>query len=323
MSTFSPEALAETIDSLASDETVRSLEADPYWPKWDGPWWRMVLLHELGIAGAIPKRAVETLTRSLTASWLPFFPLTLAEVPAGKDPVRSVACHCALGCIYQVLTATGVAVDREIPWIRPWFLRYQLPDGGLNCDEAAYTRPVPRSSVVSTLPALEAILYAAPRPLSDAEVSFLDRGARYLIERRLLRSVSGGGKLMDESWLRPTFPRFYDYDLLRGLAWLVRWARELGRELPEEAVRESVAALEKLAPTGGLVAVGQRAWEPVKTRFLENGAWKSGAPARTFKLLDEVSVVGNMSVWLTRSWFETSRGLAGLRAEGRLARGGR
>src|SRR5579862_4586696 len=95
--TFSREALAETIDYLASDEALRSLEADPYWPKWDSPWWRMVLLHELGIAAAIPARPVEALVRSLVANWLPFFPLTLAEIPAGKDPVRSVACHCALG----------------------------------------------------------------------------------------------------------------------------------------------------------------------------------------------------------------------------------
>jgi hypothetical protein len=39
--------------------------------------------------------------------------------------------------------------------MRPWLRQYQLPDGGLNCDEAACVKSL-KSSMVSTLPPLEA-----------------------------------------------------------------------------------------------------------------------------------------------------------------------
>ena len=40
--------------------------------------------------------------------------------------------------MFQVLAASGIDVERALPWIKPWFVRYQMADGGLNCDEAAY-----------------------------------------------------------------------------------------------------------------------------------------------------------------------------------------
>ena len=64
----------------------------------------------------------------------PDLPDPPGRVPGGADPHRDVSCHCALGSIHQVLAACGVDVDRALPWIRPWFVRYQMADGGLNCD---------------------------------------------------------------------------------------------------------------------------------------------------------------------------------------------
>ena len=152
--TYSSAALDETLAFLGSDEAIAAIQADAYWPKWDSPWWRMLLLHELGLTNQIPEPVVRAVVHALATEYLTTFPFTLDEVPAGKDPARHVACHCQLGTMYQVLVARGVDLDAEVPWIRPWFVRYQLPDGGLNCDEAVYTRPTPRSSVVSTLPPL-------------------------------------------------------------------------------------------------------------------------------------------------------------------------
>src|SRR5687767_8830034 len=147
--------LDDTLRSLESPEAEASIARSAYWPKWDSPWWRMLLLHELGLSARIPDRSVRAMTRAMQQ--LPqVFPSAVEDVPAGVDP-SDIPCHCQLGCMYPVLAAAGVDVDRELPWIRPWFVRYQLPDGGLNCDEAAYARPVPRSSFLSTLPPLEAI----------------------------------------------------------------------------------------------------------------------------------------------------------------------
>ncbi len=302
--------LDETLDYLRSPAALAALDADPYWPKWDGPWWRILLLHEMGLSRDIPPVIVEKLVESLGRHLLPTFPFKLEDVPPGKDPYGNVACHCQLGCVYQVLFASGVDVDARLPWIRPWFLRYQLPDGGLNCDEAAYTKAVPKSSIVSTLPALEAILLCTPRPFTPEEIRFLDRGAQYLIERRLWRSISRGGAVIDESWAKLSFPRFYFYDLLRGLVFLVRYAKRLNRPLPTEAASEAFEIVREHLVDGQL-APRRRAFEGTKTRWRdEDGAWHRGEAARlarSFPLLEAVSEVGTTSPFLTRE-FEEVRG---------------
>ncbi len=308
-------ALAETLATLDSPAAEASIAADPYWPKWESPWWRMTLLHELGGAALIPHRAARALTRALRSHYLPTFPLRPEELPAGVDPYRHVACHCALGTAFQVLAACGVDVDVELPWIRPWLLRYQLPDGGLNCDEAAYTRPTPRSSMVSTLPPLEAVLHCTRRPFTDDEERFLDRGARYLLERRLCRSLSRAGALIDPAWLKPCFPRFYHYDVLRGLAFVVAWAERRGQRLQLAALEEALA--QRLA--GEAEQPVRCAWAGARSKRLEAGAWVMGV-AESFPLLDEVSRSEVAASELGRRWGEVAAGLARLEAAGLLAR---
>lgn len=305
--------IRETRDALASPAAHEALAADPYWPKWDGPWWRMLLLHEMGLGDEIPASLVERLVVSLDENMCHHFPIRAEDVPPGKDGSRDFPCHCQLGCVYQLLAARGVDVDARLPWIRPWFLGWQLPDGGLNCDEAAYTKAVPRSSFVSTLPALEAVLLGTDRPFTPAEEAFLDRGAAYLIERRLWRSLSRGGAVCDEAWQRLTFPRYYHYDLLRGLTFLVRWSQRRGEPLPHEAVAEAVSAISAQLDPDGQLAPGRRACEGARTlRRDGQGAWVKGEQARTFPLLEQVSAVGVPSEHLTREWREVRAALDGL-----------
>jgi hypothetical protein len=311
-------ALDQTVGYLRSPAALFALDADAYWPKWDGPWWRMLLLHEMGLTHETPPAIVEKLVESLDRHLLTTFPFRVEDVPPGKDPAANVPCHCQLGCVYQVLHACGVDVDARLPWIRPWFLRYQLPDGGLNCDEVAYTKPVPRSSIVSTLPPLEAVLLGTDRAFTSEETRFLDRGAQYLIERRLWRSVSRGGAVIDEAWGKLCFPRFYFYDLLRALTFLVRYAKRLDRPLPLGAMEEGLRIIRNQAKDGEL-APGRRAFEGTKTRWLaEDGIWRRGDSAReagSFPLLEAVSVVGAPSPFLSRDFEEVRRATGDTRDE--------
>jgi hypothetical protein len=89
---------------------------------------------------------------ALNNHYLPVFPVREEELPPGVDPLGQIACHCQLGEMEQVLTACGVNVTKQIPFLRSWYTRYQLPDGGLNCDESAYIKDHPVSSIVSILP---------------------------------------------------------------------------------------------------------------------------------------------------------------------------
>lgn len=298
------DAVQESAAVLRSSASRAALLLDPYWPKWDGPWWRATLLWEVGRADAIPRDFADALCAAVDRHYLHDFPLRLEDVPPGRDPIRDIMCHCGLGTVVQVLDACGVDALGRLPWVLPWCLRYQLPDGGLNCDEATYTRPTPRGSVVSTLPLLEAALRlapGAPGAFAPEVGAFLDRGAEYLLARRLWRSVSRGGAPIHEGWLRPSFPRFYHYDVLRGLRFLVGWAEARGRRLPEEAVAEARDALDA-ALVAGELRPGRRPCEGARTRVLAPGVVDAWEPAASFPLLELVSRTDAPSPWLTREW---------------------
>ena len=107
---------------LKSNAALKSLEQDPYWPKWHSPWWHMLLLHEMGLVGEIPKSVIAAYVKAINKMPLKIFPIHPGDLPEGIDPYRGSPCHCQLGNLYQVLAAYGVDVDKEVPWIRPWFL---------------------------------------------------------------------------------------------------------------------------------------------------------------------------------------------------------
>ncbi len=315
---ITPEVAAEVealITRLRGPETITGLARDPYWPKWDSPWWWLTLLMELGEVRRIPREAIVAFATALRGHYLPHFPVHAHEVPPGVDTYRHVACHCALGTAYRVLAAWGAPVDLLLPGARAWYVRYQLEDGGLNCDEGAYTRPVRRSSVVSTLPVLEALL-AAPGPLSPAEEAALDAGAAYLLERRLFRSLSRGGAAIDPAWLLPIFPRFYEYDVLRGARLVVRWALRRGKPLPEAAIAEALDALTGWATAG----CRPRRWHPTAGSLVHQDGlgWAYVRPASTFPLLEAVSDPDRPNPWLQREWEGLRADLAALRAQGLL-----
>jgi hypothetical protein len=311
--------VADSVAYLGSAAALRSIEIDPYWPKWHSPWWHMLLLHELGEARRIPERAAAAMVAGLDRL-LHIFPILPGEAP-GADLYRDVACHCALGTMASVLAAAGVDVARALPWVEPWFVRYQMADGGLSCDDEAY-RVVGEcpSSMVGTVAPLEAMLLGDA--WSDARRAFVDRAARFLIERALVRGSptvhNAEEREAEASWRSPAFPRFYFYDVLRGLAALVRWAEKTERALPQVAITAATFALVERAPDG-VVRVERQAHAGRSTILpTADRSPCPCAPASTFPLLEAVSVVGEPSEALTRQWSEARAGLLRLARAGRL-----
>ena len=243
----------------------------------------MSLLWEMGLADRIPVSIVETLVQAANVRYIRFFPTGKEPLPKGVDPKTDVPCHCQIGILYQVLAACGVSVDEAIPWLRPWLLKYQLPDGGLNCDEKAYDKSSPKSSIVSTLPPLEAVLFCTNRPFTPAEETFLDRGSDYLIAHKLFRSADGT-KIINKDWLQIRFPRFYDYDLLRGLRFLTDYSAVRGKPLPTSAIQETLDLLRKEAA----IKIQRSTWpDPTSSDF---------------ELLRLVSAIGQPVPMLNQVW---------------------
>jgi hypothetical protein len=301
-------AIDAEVAYLESKEASASIARDTYRPKWSAPWWRMLLLHELGAVERIPARVVSAMVDGLAALPLHIFPIHAEDWPSGVDQQLGSTCHCAIGCMDQVLAACGVDVDRALPWIASWYRRYQMADGGYNCDESAYlvTNECP-SSMVGTIAPFEAMIRRGP-------IDPCDRAAAFLIERELWR---GSPTLHNEdertaakSWPDLCFPRFYFYDVLRGLTALVRWASARSRTIPLAAIAPVVEHLAAKFPDG-IVRVGRMAIEGKATLAFEGGTWKR-RPATVGSLLALVSRPGAVSPALTRSWSSTRRELIAL-----------
>ncbi len=299
------ELVASSVRYLGSSAAMESLEADAYWPKWDSPWWHMLLLSEIDEARRIPAAMVDAMVARLDAMPLHVFPIYPGEAPPGTDPWRDVICHCALGSMHRVLTECGVDVAASLKWVEPWFERYQMVDGGANCDEKAYLAAECASSMVATISPFEAML---ARPVS----TFADRAAAFMIERQLTKGSpsvhNAEERATAPSWLEVCFPRFYFYDVLRGLCAVVKWAKGREQLLPVEAIATATAHLVAAFPDG-VVRVQRRAFAGRRTLVHIDGEWQQRPSASTFPLLEGASKIGEPSPVLTRHWAVARRDL--------------
>jgi hypothetical protein len=303
--------------SLATEECDAALALDPYWPKWDAPWWRLTLLFEAGRLDLAPAGYAARFLAAVSGNCIPHFPLVEAEIPPGIDTCRNICCFCALGTALRIGAGAGLEPFVPLPWAADWPRRYQLPDGGFNCEEGAYTASR-KSSFLSTLPMLEAWLETGgpggatssgeKRAAGSPAIAFLAAGAAYLVEHRLVRSTQGA--LVDAGWFDAVFPRFYFYDALRGLSFLARHAVATGTQLPVEALAESVAELERRCDAEGFVLVGREHLRLNRTIAPgPDGNWTGRAVGPLLPALERLSRPGTRSLPLTREWRATLRAL--------------
>jgi hypothetical protein len=254
----------------------------------------------------------------LNALPLKTFPIWPDDAPPGHDGRRGNSCHCAMGSITQVLHACEVDVANELPWAIPWFTRYQMADGGLNCDEGAYrVEGECPSSMVGTVAAFEAMMELAP------EDPFVEKAARFMVERALVNgsatTFNAEERTSAAHWGEVCFPRFYFYDVLRGLAALARWAAgHADRRLAECVIHPVVESLAAAFPDG-VIRVQRQAFAGKGSLVHATGGWERVPAATTFPLLDRVSEIGGASHALTRQWRKTRGLLRQLATHGQIA----
>src|SRR5215469_2243690 len=126
-------------------------------------------------------------------------------------------------CINGRILAVGAYFKKPNDSLANRLLGQQLEDGGWNCEavEPSAKRPKSRrSSFHTTICVLEGLLaYEGAGRKSAAVAKARRRAENYLLERRMMRSLRTG-EVLDERWLRFSFPMFWHYDVLRGLDYL-------------------------------------------------------------------------------------------------------
>ena len=146
-------------------------------------------------------------------------------------------------CINGRILAAGAYFGDPSDRLADRLLSEQLADGGWNCEAP----PSTRSSFNSTICVLEGLLeYETARGATTAVTDARVRAEEYLLERRMLRSLTSG-EIIDRRWMRFSFPTTWHYDVLRGLDYL----RSAGVQ-PDERLAEAVGVVEDRAHQNGL-----------------------------------------------------------------------
>jgi hypothetical protein len=180
-------------------------------------------------------------------------------------------------CLNGRILALGAYFKEPNDALAGQLLGRQLEDGGWNCEavEPSAKRPKSRrSSFHTTICVLEGLLaYERAVRKSAAVTRVRKRGENYLLERGMFRSLRTG-EVIDERWLRFSFPTFWHYDVLRGLDYL----RSTGIK-PDSRVREAI--------------------ETVIKRRHQNGRWPLNLLYSERIPLEMETVVGGASRWNT------------------------
>ena len=180
-------------------------------------------------------------------------------------------------CVNGRILALGAYFKKPNDSLANRLLSQQLEDGGWNCEavEPSAKRPKSRrSSFHTTICVLEGLLaYEQAGRKRAAITKACTRAENYLLQRRMFRSLRTG-EVIDERWLRFSFPTFWHYDVLRGLDYL----RSAGIK-PDHRVREAV--------------------EIVRARAHQNGRWPLNLLHQERIPLAMETDVGSASRWNT------------------------
>ena len=146
-------------------------------------------------------------------------------------------------CINGRTVTIGAYFGVDVEDIVRRLLGEQLADGGWNC--AAEEGSV-RSSFHTTICVLESLLAFEQAIGGSAEITAArQRGEEYLLTRRLFRRASTG-TVVDEAWLRFSFPAYWHYDVLRALDHF----RSVGGQ-PDPRLTEAVELVRSKQSTDG------------------------------------------------------------------------
>lgn len=117
-------------------------------------------------------------------------------------------------CINGMAAALGAYFGQNVDGVVERLVGDQLDDGGWNSEAE---RGSTRSSFHSTICVLEGLLeYERATGGTPASRTARRAGGEYLLARRLMRRKSTGD-VINEDWLRFSYPTRWYYDILRGL----------------------------------------------------------------------------------------------------------
>lgn len=235
--------LDELREVIESEKALQMIERDVYWPKWDSPWWYMLLLEETSRLSEIPVPVFKELLTCADRQYLKIFPVRPEETGAVNSQTE-VMCFCFYGGLMKLASKLGFNVFAHMPWAKEWVHRYQLPDGGYNCDETVYANSG-KSSIVSTTVMLEGMIeYTRFSQQPEIFAANMQKSVSYLLKHQMYLS-SQGQVIEGTAWDKVIFPRFYEFDFTRALEAVFDFLLLTGKKVRGAAIEKALALLEQ------------------------------------------------------------------------------
>jgi hypothetical protein len=254
----SAEAVAAERSGIATEgwgaELLKRQNADGTWgddgdfPLWNSTLATMQLLWAMGLdpQSEQARKAIGRLSDNVSWVFTEWWHLKRGPDRGGSPYFEGEVEPCINGRVLGFGAYFGEASDK----LAERLVGEQLRDGGWNCE---VENGSVRSSFHTTICVLEGLL-EYEKVKGDAAVKAARlRGEEYLIQRRMLRSLSTGKPILVDKqsgrrakWTQFSFPTTWHYDLLRGLDYL----RSAG-VTPDERLADAVAVVAKKQDENG------------------------------------------------------------------------
>lgn len=243
--------LAEAKEAIATSRKVERIfskqepeghwgsAALPYKPKYKSTYWQLIILGLMGL-----DRGDERVRRAVDYTWgfqhedggfcekmeegarIKYERVRERMTRRGKElppfeewapgEIKESETTCLTGNVVTSLIRMGYADDERVHRALDWLVEVQNPDGGWLCP---YWRAHIRDRhgcFMGTITPLDALAELPYRYRASRIREAARRGAEFLLMHRLYKADHHDFQVIDESWLRLGFPRFF-YDVLRGL----------------------------------------------------------------------------------------------------------
>ncbi len=236
-------AKSQIVSKIFSKQSPKGYWEDPdspYQPKYKASYWQIMILSQLGMDRSDPRvaKACESIfqfqhkeggfsgetekTALREYNWclkrgeqLPEFKKWMA------NKIYEGQMSCLTGNMVAALIRLGYKDDRRAKKALQWLVQVQNKDGGWLCPYWQAHIKDEHSCFMGTITPLDAFSQVPAKSRTREMVRAIHRGAEFLLMHHLFKADHHHFKVINEAWLRLTFPGFF-YTILRGLDVLVR-----------------------------------------------------------------------------------------------------
>jgi len=236
----------------------------PYLPKYKSSYWQIMILALLGMEKSSPKIqiACENIFKfqhdeggfsycTVEMALEKYYKLgeKVKELPQNEyasSMIREHQYSCLTGNVGAALIRMGYIDDPRLQKSLEWLIRIQNRDGGWLCPYWRAHVNDTHGCFYGTICPLEAFSEVPEAKRSKAMKETIEKGAEFLLMHRLFKADHHNFAVINQSWLKLGFPRFYGYNVLRGLDVLTKLGYVEDERL-DDAVK---VVLQKRMPDG-------------------------------------------------------------------------